>query len=391
MCEALARFLCSAAGPTITHARGEEVPATANGFTPLRSASSHPPLHPPRAPGPAVKVAGPSAAPLAARRSQAALWAAALTGVTALFAYAALRLVPRPPGAGGAPPPPHGPAGVGADAACGILGMAAAMCVGLQLLQELLLRPLILHSGACKAISEAVFYASSLLVRCAFAAALAYYHFGPDWSHSASGAPHARGRAGYITAGVAAGGGGHTLTTALFVAAYVSDILQLTTRQDEFARGFVHTSVLHRYLSLGWAALWLMLLAPQGPGGAPIFNAVSRRPAASRTCARPRIRKHRSCRAARAPRAPRAAPSQRRAHHTLPRCAGDHVPDELPAPGRLQAGVLLPRPQVGAAARAAGADVPLGAAAGEPGLPLLAVPRVAAGLLGPRHDNHAAG
>jgi hypothetical protein len=64
--------------------------------------------------------------------------------------------------------------------------------------------------------------------------------------------------------------------TALFLASYVTDMLQLSRRPQEFTQNFTAFMNVHHLLSLSWFTPWMVLFAPRGAEGAPIWNTVRR-------------------------------------------------------------------------------------------------------------------
>jgi hypothetical protein len=175
----------------------------------------------PAAAGPPAPKALPAPpAPLAARRRQAALWGALILWAIASFALVTACAIPHPPAAIGFSWPRWASVGLTLPEWGRLLGLTAAMSVGLLAFQGLLLRPL--FGRGRRETTEAVFFASSIAVRAVFGATVAWFHLGPG-GHDAA----------------AVGDEGHRLPmVALFYAAYLTDLHQMISRGEDFSHNY---------------------------------------------------------------------------------------------------------------------------------------------------------
>ena len=203
----------------------------------------------------AAAAAAPPPAPLAARQRQARLWGAAVALIIIVFFGGAALLLPFPPKEVGF----SWPTDTGLTLAdwATVTRLTACWSAGLLALQFGVLRPLLARRARAATI-EAVFFASSIAVRCVFVATLAAHHFGPH---------------GWDAAAV--GDAAHRLPMiALFLAAYATDLFQLIRWAGRFSAGYPKMVVPHHWLSLAWFGLWLALFAPRGAAAAPVWNTV---------------------------------------------------------------------------------------------------------------------
>ncbi|KAI8476545.1 MAG: hypothetical protein J3K34DRAFT_455667 [Monoraphidium minutum] len=252
-------------------------------------------------------LARPPPGTLAARRAQAALWAAVTAGLITIYsclAYALARSVGPAVTQRGLVVPPPGASGLGLRELGYIFGLAAAMTAAITSAQDWMLRPLM----GPRRTGEKVFFFSSLATRAAFAAVLLRHHY-------AAPAPKILAPEGDL--------GHRYILMALFYASYTTDLLQLRRRPQvgfidcsvlhkghsllpagvgpnivnitfettfkpssppciiinpcpqEFTPNFCSFMALHHGLSFAWFTPWMALLAPRGgPEGAAIWNTV---------------------------------------------------------------------------------------------------------------------
>ena len=197
-------------------------------------------------------------APLVARRRQALLWASASALSAIVLLGGAALLLPFPPREVGF----SWPSDTGLTMAdwFTVARLTAYWSAVLLALQFGVLHPL-LARRARGATIEAVFFASSIVVRCVFVATLVAHHFGPN---------------GWDAATI--GDGAHRLPAiALFLAAYTTDLFQLVKWADRFSAGYPKMVIPHHWLSLAWFGLWLAFVAPRDVAAAPVWNTVSDR------------------------------------------------------------------------------------------------------------------
>jgi hypothetical protein len=151
----------------------------------------------------------------AARVHQARLWSAVIAASLAVVAYIILFLVPPPPRGQRFQWALDGGAGLTFNDWGKVAAMAAAMGAALYALQEAVLRPAF-SAFKPAAATEATFFASSLAVRAAFLGTLAARFWGA--------------LGGDLAAAAAGQAGGHRLPLiALFLAAYVTDLIQMVS------------------------------------------------------------------------------------------------------------------------------------------------------------------